>query len=191
MQPTPSLTRCTIEDLSLVLRNAGQVIDVREASEYEAERIAGTRLVPLSALDRHLDRLDDTLDRTCAVYVVCRSGSRAVRAAGRLAALGWRDVRVVDGGLLAWAAAGLPVERGSRRTWSLERQVRFTAGLLVLTGVLLSILVHPWAVLLAGLVGGGLTFSAATDTCAMAMVLARMPWNRASTASDSSLTAGV
>jgi rhodanese-related sulfurtransferase len=178
---TPILNRCSIEDLSIALRDAGQVIDVREPSEYEAERIAGTRLVPLSALDRHPDTLDDTLDRTRAVYVVCRSGSRAAKAAGRLTALGWQDVRVLHGGLLAWAAAGRPVERGTRRTWSLERQVRFTAGLLVLTGVLLSILVHPWAVLLAGLVGGGLMFSAATDTCAMGMALARMPWNRATT----------
>jgi rhodanese-related sulfurtransferase len=186
-ETTPIRNRCTIEDLSLALRDAHQVIDVREASEYEAERIAGTRLVPLSALDRHLD----TLDRNRAVYVVCRSGSRAAKAAERLGALGWHDVRVVDGGLRAWAAAGLPVERGSRRTWSLERQVRFTAGLLVLMGVVLSLLVHPSAVLLAGLVGGGLMFSAATDTCTMGMALARMPWNRASTGSDSCHTAGI
>jgi rhodanese-related sulfurtransferase len=165
---------CSIEQLSAALGEACQVIDVREAIEHEAERIAGTRPAPLSALDRHVG----ALDRDRAVYVVCRSGGRAATAARRLVELGWRDVRVVEGGLLAWAAAGRPVERGSRRVWSLERQVRFAAGLLVVTSLLLSLLLHPWAGLLAGMVGAGLMVSAATDTCAMGMVLARMPWNR-------------
>ena len=77
----------------------------------------------------------------------------------------------------AWAATGLPIERGTGRVWALERQVRFVAGLLVLLGVLLS-LVSPWFVLLSGFIGAGLTFSAVTDTCGMGMMLARMPWNR-------------
>jgi len=58
-----------------------------------------------------------------------------------------------------------------------ERQVRFVAGLIVLTGILLS-LISPWFVLLSGFVGAGLMFSAITDTCGMGMMLARMPWNR-------------
>jgi hypothetical protein len=60
----------------------------------------------------------------------------------------------------------------------LERQVRFAAGLLVLTGVLLSIFVHSYFIGLAGFVGAGLVFAAVTDTCAMGMFLLKMPWNK-------------
>lgn len=173
-----STIRCSIHELEAALgRDAEcQVIDVREGAEYEGERIPGTRLVPLSALDHHLDRIDE--GRT--VYVVCRSGNRATLAAQRLVARKFPDVRVVEGGLVAWMKAGKPVERGTRRTWSLERQVRFTAGMLVVLGLLLGVWVHPALALLSGLVGTGLMFSAATDTCAMGLLLARMPWNRAS-----------
>ncbi|CCG02570.1 YgaP family membrane protein [Blastococcus saxobsidens] len=76
---------------------------------------------------------------------------------------------------------GGALNRG-RQVWDLERQVRFAAGSLVLTGILGS-LVAPRAKWLSGLVGGGLVFAAATNTCAMGMALARMPWNRRGTAS--------
>jgi hypothetical protein len=60
---------------------------------------------------------------------------------------------------------------------SLERQVRIAAGSLVLLGVGLGFL-HPAFFGLAGFVGAGLVFAGVTDTCGMAMLLARMPWNR-------------
>jgi hypothetical protein len=71
----------------------------------------------------------------------------------------------------------LPVERG-QKTISLERQVRIAAGLLVLTGSLLDYLVHPYFIGLAAFVGAGLAFAGITNTCGMAMLLARMPWNQ-------------
>jgi UPF0716 family protein affecting phage T7 exclusion len=50
--------------------------------------------------------------------------------------------------------------------------------LIVLTGVLLAWFVNPGFIWLAGFIGAGLTFAAITDTCAMGMLLARMPWNQ-------------
>ena len=64
---------------------------------------------------------------------------------------------------------------------SLERQVRIAAGFLVLSGVILGFLVHPYAFGLAGFVGAGLMFAGITDTCGMGMILAKMPWNQRST----------
>ena len=155
-------------------REAGsQLVDVREFSEYESERIRGTTLVPLSTLEQNLA----LIDRDRPVYLVCRSGKRATQAAERLAGQGFIDLRVIEGGLQGWVRAGLPIERGTGRVWSLERQVRFVAGLFVLTGILLT-LISPWFVLLSAFVGAGLTFSAITDTCGMGMMLARMPWNQ-------------
>jgi rhodanese-related sulfurtransferase len=161
-------------------------LDVREVFEHEAERITSARLTPLSALQHSVDGID----RERPVYLLCRSGNRAAQAAERLAGWGFKDVRVIRGGLQAWSAEGLATEKGQNRMWSLERQVRFAAGFLVLSGVLLSLL-SPWFILLSGFVGSGLMFSAVTDTCAMGMLLARMPWNRlGSNNTSSTLTAG-
>jgi hypothetical protein len=60
---------------------------------------------------------------------------------------------------------------------SLERQVRITAGSLVLVGVVLGWLVHPYFIGLSAFIGAGLVFAGVTDTCGMGMLLARMPWN--------------
>ena len=84
----------------------------------------------------------------------------------------------VAGGFEAWKKAALPFEKDENAPWALERQVRFVAGSLVLIGVLLSVFVHPYFIGLSGFVGAGLVFAAATDTCAMGMVLLKMPWNR-------------
>ena len=105
---------------------------------------------------------------------------------------GFTRVFNVEGGTTACLAEGLPVVHGSKAI-SLERQVRMTAGSLVLAGALLGLLVHPYWTVLAAAVGAGLLFSGITDTCGMAVILAKMPWNRVkceSTDSEGSATAG-
>lgn len=151
-----------------------QVIDVREFSEFGAERIEGARLMPLSNFEQHTD----DIDRSKPVYLMCRSGGRAKQAAEKLVNKGFTDVSVIEGGMTAWRQANLPVIKGASKIWSLERQVRFAAGSLVVLGVLLSLIVHPYFVALSAFVGAGLVFAAVTDTCGMAMMLARMPWNQ-------------
>ena len=99
---------------------------------------------------------------------------------------GFTDIHVVEGGMAAWAGADLPIVKGKSKVWSLERQVRFAAGLFVLTGMVLGFFVTPYLYLLSVFVGTGLVFSAVTDTCAMGMMLARMPWNKAPAACEPS-----
>lgn len=151
-----------------------QVIDVREFSEVGVERVEGTRLMPLSDFEKH----SANIDHSKPVYLMCRSGTRARSAAEKLVRKGFTDVHVISGGMTAWVDARLPVIRGESKVWSLERQVRFGAGSLVILGVLLSIFVHPYLVALSAFVGAGLVFAAVTDTCGMAMILIRMPWNQ-------------
>ncbi len=169
------MNECTILTLNEKLGNADlHLIDVREYSEFAGERIFGANLLPLGEIEkRHTE-----LDREKTIYVMCRSGSRSRQAQKKLESLGFRDVVNVKGGLEAWKKAGLPFEKDEKAPWSLERQTRFVAGLLVLTSVLLSITVHPYFIGLAGFVGAGLVFAGATDWCGMAMLLAKMPWNR-------------
>jgi rhodanese-related sulfurtransferase len=152
---------------------AVQLVDVREHPEFSAGRLAGSRLIPLGELEQRAAEIDPARPVIC----LCRSGRRATQAADKLAAQGHRDVARLEGGLLAWEQAGQPLEKDAHAPWALERQVRLTAGLLVLLGLGLS-LVWPPAVRLSWFVGAGLVFAAITDWCGMGLMLAKMPWNR-------------
>ena len=161
----------TLEEKSL-----GQLVDVREGSEVDALRVEGALNLPLSRLDALVDRID----RGRPVFLLCRSGGRAAKAADKLHALGIKDVRVIEGGIMAWETAGKPVIRGTTRVWAMDRQVRFVAGTLVLTGFVLAAAVSPRFLYLSAFVGAGLVFSAVSDICIMATLLGRMPWNKGS-----------
>ncbi len=169
---------CTVTELKSALQ-AGRcrVIDVRESPEYEAERIPGAELAPLSTLSESQARA--LAAKGEEIVLVCRSGGRASQAAEKLARWGVCEPTVLSGGLNAWTQAGSETLKGTPSVWDLERQVRFAAGLLVLVGVTLGFAVHSNFFYLAGFVGAGLVFAAVTNTCGMAMLLARMPWNRA------------
>lgn len=151
-------------------------LDVRTPGEFQGIQIPGSLNAPLGDLTRRAEELRVA----CAskpVVLVCRSGQRASKACSLLSSEGIEDLRILEGGILAWEQAGLAVERG-RPGMSLERQVRIAAGLMVLAGVLLGFGLHPGFFGLSGFVGAGLVFAGLTDTCAMGMLLARMPWNR-------------
>jgi rhodanese-related sulfurtransferase len=149
-------------------------LDVRTPAEFETSHIPGAYNVPLDLLREHRTELRAHLDED--VVLVCRSGSRAAQAGQSLADVGLPNLKILDGGMTAWQqqAAG-PVNRGRPR-WDLERQVRLAAGSIVLASVLGSLLV-PGLRWIAALLGAGLTIAALTNTCAMGMLLAKLPYN--------------
>jgi rhodanese-related sulfurtransferase len=151
-----------------------QLVDVRERAEWDGERLEGAVLAPLSGFPASASGLD----RSRPVLTLCTAGVRAADAAKRLEAAGFEDVAVIEGGLDAWKAAGLPVVLGRSGGWTLERQVRLGAGLLSLAGAVLGYAVHPGFFGVCAFVGAGLAFSGLTNRCGMAFVLLRMPWNR-------------
>jgi rhodanese-related sulfurtransferase len=155
-----------------------KILDVRTPAEFESVHIPGSYNVPLDLLPEHREELESTL-RSPAV-LVCRSGARAEQAANLLRQTKLSNVHILEGGITAWQSAGGPVNKGQQR-WSLERQVRGVAGTLVLAGVVGGLLFRKPVTLLAGGVGAGLAFSAITDSCAMAKVLTRLPYNRGAT----------
>ncbi|GAT67022.1 sulfurtransferase [Planomonospora sphaerica] len=154
--------------------DAPRLIDVRTPGEFETAHIPGSYNVPLDLLREHRAELRAHLDEQ--VVLVCRSGQRAASAEQALAAAGLPNLRVLSGGISAWQAAGAPVATGRPR-WELERQVRLVAGSIVLASVLASAVFEP-AKWIAAAIGGGLTFAALSNTCAMGMALARLPYNR-------------
>jgi rhodanese-related sulfurtransferase len=163
------------QEASTLKREAGAVfLDVRTPLEHGEVHVDGSRLEPLDRLDAGVVARELGGRK---VVVVCRSGNRAKQAAAKLVAAGLGDVAVLDGGMMAWQAAGLPVVRG-RKVMSLERQVRVGAGLMVVAGVVLGTWVHPAFYGLSAFVGAGLVFAGLTDWCGMGLLLARAPWNK-------------
>lgn len=151
-----------------------RIVDVRTPGEFADVHIPGSYNVPLELLEEHGRELAEHLDED--VVLVCRSGARACRAEGALAGAGLPNLHVLVGGITAWESAGGDVVRGEG-TWDLERQVRLVAGSIVLTGVLVSAVLPPAKWVAAG-IGAGLTGAALTDTCAMGMLLSKLPHNR-------------
>ena len=164
-------------ELRQLLRDhpATRLLDVRTPGEFESQHVAGAYNVPLDTLAEHGAEIRAGVAEP--VVLVCRSGQRARRAEAALLAAGMTNLHVLDGGMLAWVAAGEPVVEGRRRV-SLERQVRIAAGTLAATGGILALFVNPLFAAIPAFVGSGLVFAGVTDTCAMGMLLARLPYNR-------------
>lgn len=152
------------------------IIDVRTRGEFASSHMPRAHNLPLDELRGRVDEVRALVDAGGEVLLSCRTENRARQAQQLLAAAGVPSLPIVEGGIVAWEAEGAPVVRGVLR-WDLERQVRFTAGALVLVAILLS-LVFPAARIVAGFVGAGLVVSAVTNTCTMALVLAKLPYNR-------------
>ncbi|WEO99467.1 rhodanese-like domain-containing protein [Streptomyces sp. FXJ1.172] len=156
------------------------VIDVRTPGEFASGHLPGALNIPVDQLRRALPEIRHAAERG-EVLLVCASGARSGNACGFLAEQGI-PAATLTGGTAGWAGAGheldRPVARGTKAGWSMEQQVRFTAGTLVLLGLVLGLLVHPAFEILSAGIAGGLVFSALTDTCGMAAVLGRLPHNR-------------
>jgi rhodanese-related sulfurtransferase len=155
------------------------ILDVRTPAEFETAHIDGSYNVPLDVLNDRGSEVAQKLDHSHDIVLVCRSGQRASQAAELLQSAGVTGGTVLDNGITDWEGKGFDVKRGVQR-WDLERQVRLVAGSLVLSSVLGSIAV-PRLKWLAAAIGGGLTYAAVSNTCAMGTALSKLPYNRGAT----------
>lgn len=175
MSNTSIAQNLTVEELAQRMEQGDLLLlDVRTAAEFEAAHIPGSVNVPLALLEKHPEDLSAYITGDTAI--ICRSGARASRAQGLLVQAGVLDTGVLTGGIEAWKAAQKSVNAGATR-WDLERQVRLVAGSIVLGATALSTVV-PKAKYVAGAIGGGLTFAALSNTCAMGAALQKLPYNK-------------
>ncbi|MEU0940643.1 rhodanese-like domain-containing protein [Embleya sp. NPDC005971] len=152
------------------------VLDVRTPGEYATGHIPGAHNVPLDRLREAIPVLKRV--ENAELLIVCASGARSERARAELSAAGVPATHLT-GGTSAWVADGHALDgpNDARNVWPMERQVRLAAGTLVVLGLAVGRRA-PKVRLLAGAIGSGLIFSAVTDTCGMASVLGRLPYNR-------------
>lgn len=155
-----------------------RLLDVRTPAEYETLHIRSAYNVPLDLLGEHGPEIRATVAEP--VVLICQSGQRARKAEAALREAGMPNLHVLEGGIAGWTAAGQAVVRGTERI-SLERQVRIAAGTIAAIGGMLALAINPLFAILPAFVGSGLAFAGVTNTCAMAMVLARLPYNQSAT----------
>jgi rhodanese-related sulfurtransferase len=178
MQTQSTITPHGLKDL-LSSGKPAHLLDVRSPAEHAGAHIPGTKLIPLDELDPVSFCKQRGAD--CSpVFVICQSGGRAAKAIQKLEAAGVKDCVLLEGGTQAWIDAGLPVNRGKSRVLPLMRQVQITIGAISATGSVLALLVDPKFAFIPLFMGCGLLMAGITGFCGLAVLMAKMPWNKAS-----------
>jgi rhodanese-related sulfurtransferase len=153
-----------------------ELLDVRTPPEYASAHVPGAKLMPLGELKVEIFLAHHKPGRP--IYVLCQTGTRARKAIEQFERAGCDDCVLIEGGTQAWIDAGLPVHRAARSVLPLMRQVQIVVGSLSAAGAILALAVSPWFAILPLFLGCGLLFAGISGTCGMALMLARMPWNR-------------
>ena len=163
------------EQLQALKRDSScYILDVRAADEVQACYLPGSINVELGKIEQ--GQLPE-LPRDRPIYLLCQSGVRSERARQILQNAGYSNLVCVAGGIKACKhVAGLLVVRS--KVLPIMRQVQIVAGLLVSMGVVFAQLMHPAWLGLSLFVGLGLVFAGISGYCGMALLLAKMPWNR-------------
>ena len=97
------------EAVQLINRQKAQVIDVCSADEFKAGHLVGAKNIPLPELAAGAKGLPG--NKTTPLVVVCASGARSGKAVSQLKEMGYENAQSLRGGLAAWRAANLPVEK--------------------------------------------------------------------------------
>lgn len=169
-----SLPVVTPEQARALLAQGKTLIDIRQHADWLREHIPEAHSVPLDALANAAMFADKDV-----VIFHCQSGMRTENNATSLAAaVQPAQAMLMQGGINAWKAAGLPTVVDKRQPLPLMRQVQITAGCLVLAGTLLGLIVSPGFFVVPAFVGAGLMFAGISGWCGMAKLLAVMPWNK-------------
>lgn len=103
-------------------RAGAQLIDVREAAEFELASALDSMLLPIASLDDAIGK--DAISRDAELLVLCATGRRSAAAATRLRELGFEQVFTVAGGLQAWRECGLPMRASALGDHDLDRYAR-------------------------------------------------------------------
>ncbi|OGL48759.1 MAG: hypothetical protein A3C43_08725 [Candidatus Schekmanbacteria bacterium RIFCSPHIGHO2_02_FULL_38_11] len=171
-----SLKKITAEDLINRTKRKEMIaiLDVRSSSELSEVKTENAIHIPLNELPLRISELKN-IDGE--IITLCRTGNRATIAAQALLQAGFSNVSLIEGGIIALEKSGYPLIK-SKLKWSIERQVRFLAGTIVLVFSLLALFINQWFALGSLFIGGGLIFAGITNKCGMAALLLKLPYNK-------------
>ena len=157
-----------------IANNEAVLIDVREPAEFHTSHIQQASLVPLGIVS------DDDLPNTNKkVVIYCQKGVRGNNACIKIIAQ--NEKRVVynlEGGIAAWQTQGLPVIKGESNRLPLDRQVQITIGTCAFAGSAAAYFITPGFAVIPAILGASLLFTGMSGSNALALVIAKMPWNQ-------------
>lgn len=102
-----------VKQVAALQSQGALVIDVREPYEYAESHAPGATLIPLGQLESRLSEIRTHQNRPVVLF--CRSGQRSARAQEILIRAGFTKTLNMQGGLIAWRQAGLPVVTGATK----------------------------------------------------------------------------
>jgi len=152
-------------------------VDIRQPNEFRREHLPNAVSLPLDELLAGKSVSPSAGANTVIFH--CQSGMRTQQNADALVrAAAPANVMILEGGLNNWKQEKLPTVEDKSQPRPLMQQVQIVAGSLILLGVALGYSVDSRFFLLSGFVGAGLLFAGLSGWCGMALLLAKMPWNR-------------
>lgn len=155
--------------------NEAILVDVREPAEFEAERIKGSKLIPLQKVSA--GALPETNGKKLVIH--CKKGGRGGNACTKLLAEKPElEVYNLEGGIDAWKLEGFAIASSGKFFLPLDRQVQLTIGLSILATITLGFTVSSVFFFVTALFGFGLIFAGLTGFCGLARLMAIMPWNQ-------------
>lgn len=98
-----------VEQSRAMQKQGALLLDVREPHEFDEAHAPGSVLIPLGQLQERIAEIGDF--KRNPVVVICRSGRRSMQAADILGKLGFTSLYNVQGGMIAWEQAALPIVR--------------------------------------------------------------------------------
>jgi len=110
-----TIKECSIRDVGDCIDEGTVLIDIREPAEYQRGHIPGAMIIPRGLLEFEivpaLERLSTGAPiAECDIVLYCGTGGRSALAAKSLDDMGFRNVKSLDGGIVAWAEAKLPLD---------------------------------------------------------------------------------
>lgn len=151
------------------------LVDVREPAENQANKINGSHLLPLAQVSKKtLPKHDGK-----KLVIHCHSGKRSQSACMKLLADDPElEIYNLEGGIMAWNSSGNETSKSGKFFLPLMQQVQLTIGLGILTGCAMTFFVAPVFLIIPAFFGAGLCFAGLSGWCGLALLLAKMPWNK-------------
>lgn len=99
----------TLQATQMINQGKAVIVDVRDPAAFAAGHLRDAKNIPLKELSNRVGELDKAKSK--AVITVCQSGTQSAKAAAQLKKAGFNEAVILDGGVAAWQAQGLPIAK--------------------------------------------------------------------------------
>lgn len=159
------------------LKDGDLILDIRSFLQHLKMSLSRPHWhIPAADIDPQKFIQDYHLDGSKTLNIICTTGKKSADMARKFIQAGFTNVTSVAGGMQHAKEKGLAMIE--HPVWDMQKQTRFTGGLIVVIGCILGMTLSDIFYLIPFLMGIGLMFSAVTEHCLLEKILNEMPWNK-------------